>query len=248
MSDFLACPPIQRLPVASLHLDPTAPRAETGPIAATDALLGSLKGLGVLTPLVVVRTARHRYLIVAGTRRYRRAVKLGLTTLPCQIHGRLTPRRITQLRVALQATIAPWTSTDTQRAAAAVEATAPGTTLALPKTADALLRRLPASYRVEFQRCRPKLRTLSSMPLDEVIRNLLGRVKRHVITNAQEFRMLGKLFATRKHDRELVAYLKNPGMSVKTLAVIRKTERRQARSVSLHPSRNRGGGRITVAK
>ena len=230
MSEFLACPPVRRLPVASLRLDPDAPRPDTAPLSASDPLLVSIKALGVLTPLVVVRAGRHRYLVVAGRRRYRRARKLGLTTLPCQVHARLSPGRLAEVRLALQVTIEPWTAAEHQRAVETREAKTSGAMTPLPPAARDLLRRLPPSYRLEFRRCRPKLRALGSFSVDRVIRNLLARVNRHVITNAQEFRVLGKLVASRQHDRDLLTYLKTPRMSVKELELSLRPRRASARS------------------
>ncbi len=153
---------MRRLPVTSFVLDQTAPRWEPSPIAATDPLLVSMKTLGVLSPLVVVRTQRHRYRILSGARRYHRAVRLHLTTLPCQVHAHLSPRRAAELRLALQTTVAPWTPHEAQRAKDGVEATRPGGMIAIPQPATAMLRRLPEAYRVEFDRMRPKLRPLGS--------------------------------------------------------------------------------------
>jgi len=223
MSDFRSCPPVRRLPVASLQFDPTGPRGALPAIAATDSLLGSIKTLGILTPLVVVQTRRHHYTIVEGARRYQGALKLGLTTVPCQVHARLSPRRLAALRLAFHTTIAPWTKNDTHRATEAVKATQPGAGGTLSKTALAILGRLPAAYREEFQRCRPKLRSLGSLSVEHVILNLLGRVPRHVITNARAFRALGQVFATREHDRQLLGYLKHSRMTVdELLGQIRK--------------------------
>ena len=106
------------MPIDQIECDLTHPRlAIPGltPVAGT-WLLASIEEYGVLQNLVVNRRADGRYRIIDGQRRFLCAKKLGLTTLPCNVHVGLDNGDVAVLRFQLQSTFKPWTHGD--RAAA----------------------------------------------------------------------------------------------------------------------------------
>ncbi len=52
---------------------------------ALDELASSIKELGIIQPLSLRKTGRNAYQIIAGERRYRAAIKAGLTSVPAYI-------------------------------------------------------------------------------------------------------------------------------------------------------------------
>ena len=74
---------IEHIPLNALRPGPWQPRKAFSEQELAE-LAGSIKSLGVLTPLrVVPDQSSQTYLVVAGERRWRAATQLGLTTLPC---------------------------------------------------------------------------------------------------------------------------------------------------------------------
>jgi len=223
---FVSCPPLRRLPVAHLAPDPTAPRMERRAPAATDPLLQSIHTLGVLLPLTVVSIRKHRYQILDGHRRFVRARRLGLTTLPCLVyaHG-LSPARVARLRLAWHTTPKSWTAAELAQATAAVRAMTVASA-ELPPSVQQALRRLPNKYAVELRRCTPKLRPLGRLTVSAMLKILAAKVRQRVITNAAEFRRLGKLF-----DRDatshpaLLRFLQTPRSSIRDLEDAPRTHR-----------------------
>lgn len=74
--------PIGRmLPVEKLEPNPNQPRTEIGDL---DELIASIRERGILEPLLVrASEVGGRYMIIAGERRYRAAIKAGLREVPC---------------------------------------------------------------------------------------------------------------------------------------------------------------------
>lgn len=74
--------PIGRMiPIEKLEPNPNQPRAEMGEL---DELVASIRERGILEPLLV-RSAEvgGRFMIIAGERRYRAALRVGLREVPC---------------------------------------------------------------------------------------------------------------------------------------------------------------------
>jgi ParB family transcriptional regulator, chromosome partitioning protein len=73
--------PGQEISIASLHANPNQPRTrfEEGPL---EELASSIKANGILQPIVVRPRVAGGYEIVAGERRYRAALRAGLTRVP----------------------------------------------------------------------------------------------------------------------------------------------------------------------
>src|SRR5437899_11951275 len=68
------------LPIDKLDPNPDQPRTEIGDLTE---LTASIREKGVLEPLLVKPTARGRWMIIAGERRWRAAAAAGLKELPC---------------------------------------------------------------------------------------------------------------------------------------------------------------------
>ena len=73
---------IQEIPVGDLDTNPDQPR-QTFDDESIAQLADSIRGQGVLQPLLVVPFNGGRYRIIAGERRYRAGRLAGLETLPC---------------------------------------------------------------------------------------------------------------------------------------------------------------------
>lgn len=70
----------RRIPVSLIDPNPDQPRSVLGDL--TD-LKGSISRHGILEPILVRRRDAERFTIISGERRYRAAVDVGLTDVPC---------------------------------------------------------------------------------------------------------------------------------------------------------------------
>jgi ParB/RepB/Spo0J family partition protein len=69
------------VPIVEIAPAPDNPRQSLGKL---DGLVASIRSLGILQPLLLVRQADPpRYVIVCGERRWAAAIEVGLTSLPC---------------------------------------------------------------------------------------------------------------------------------------------------------------------
>ncbi|WP_133128995.1 ParB/RepB/Spo0J family partition protein [Legionella nagasakiensis] len=75
---------LQQLPIESLQRGRYQPRQTFEPEALKE-LAQSIQKQGLIEPLVVRQIAADRYEIIAGERRWRAAMTIGLTELPCLI-------------------------------------------------------------------------------------------------------------------------------------------------------------------
>lgn len=73
---------LQEIELAQIEVDPDQPRKN---MADLSDLASSLKQHGLINPIVVRPVGRHRYMIVAGERRYRAHKLAGLRTIKCII-------------------------------------------------------------------------------------------------------------------------------------------------------------------
>jgi len=71
---------VMDIPVEKIRANPRQPRSHFSP-SDLEALIGSIKEHGILQPLIVTR-AKDGYELVAGERRLRASVTLGLKTVP----------------------------------------------------------------------------------------------------------------------------------------------------------------------
>lgn len=88
LEDTISC---INLPISELHTNPNQPRKFFDDENIAE-LATSIRINGIIQPLVVEKIASKRYQIVAGERRYRAAVTIGLEKLPCIIRNE-TPER-----------------------------------------------------------------------------------------------------------------------------------------------------------
>lgn len=73
---------LTQIRIADIELDPHQPRKDTGDL---EGLKASIQEQGILQPLIVSPLDEHRYLLVAGERRYTAAQALGLRTVPALV-------------------------------------------------------------------------------------------------------------------------------------------------------------------
>lgn len=76
---------INDIDVTLISPNPDQPRT-TFDEAALDELAVSIRELGIIQPLSLRKTGPDAYQIIAGERRYRAAIKAGLTSVPAYIH------------------------------------------------------------------------------------------------------------------------------------------------------------------
>jgi ParB family transcriptional regulator, chromosome partitioning protein len=82
-SDFVASNPFE-VPIEALEPNPVQPRLRFEP-AALEQLAASLRESGMVQPILVRHAAGGRYQIIAGERRWRAALQLGLTSVPVSV-------------------------------------------------------------------------------------------------------------------------------------------------------------------
>lgn len=75
---------INEIPLAQIAPNPEQPRS-TFDEEALDELAASIRELGIIQPLSLRKTGPDSYQIIAGERRYRAAIKAGLTSVPAYI-------------------------------------------------------------------------------------------------------------------------------------------------------------------
>lgn len=75
---------INEIPLAQIAPNPDQPRS-TFDEEALDELAASIRELGIIQPLSLRKTGPDNYQIIAGERRYRAALKAGLTSVPAYI-------------------------------------------------------------------------------------------------------------------------------------------------------------------
>ncbi len=68
------------IPVGQIHPNPDQPRQRIGSV---DALADSIRDQGLLQPILVRRLGKKDFQIIAGERRYRAAVKVGMREIAC---------------------------------------------------------------------------------------------------------------------------------------------------------------------
>lgn len=76
--------PSDRIPVASIKPNPFQPRREFS-IEALNELIDSIRLHGVLQPISVRQTGENSFELIAGERRWRASMELGIETIPATI-------------------------------------------------------------------------------------------------------------------------------------------------------------------
>lgn len=88
---------LQQIPISDIVPAPDNPRDSMGKL---DELIASVRAVGVLQPLVLVRqTEVGRYMIVCGERRWAAAFEAGLTKLPCIVRDLTETERVEAMLV-----------------------------------------------------------------------------------------------------------------------------------------------------
>lgn len=72
------------LPISEVHPNPNQPRTDFDEQALNE-LADSLRENGIITPITVRKIADHEYQIIAGERRYRAALIVGINKIPAYI-------------------------------------------------------------------------------------------------------------------------------------------------------------------
>lgn len=95
----LPCPEGRVIPTDRIFVDPDQPRRSFPP-GSLDELAASLKTLGQLQPVRVLRADGGNYRLVTGERRWRAAQRAGLPTLVAIVHdGQPTPAELVEIQL-----------------------------------------------------------------------------------------------------------------------------------------------------
>lgn len=105
-----------RIPIGLIDPPVANPRFEAQDL---EQLAESIKGVGILEPLVCVAVGDDRVRLVAGLRRYSAAKLIGLTDVPALVHARMTDRE--ELAVSLVENLHRKDMTPVERGAAFVK-------------------------------------------------------------------------------------------------------------------------------
>lgn len=102
-------PIFKELPLAQIEIDPEHPRKDLGPEADMNRLFKSIQNFGLHLPIVVMRIAESRYIIIDGQRRVACAQQAGWNAIPCLVHGKMSAGDFHTLRFDIQNNYKRWT-------------------------------------------------------------------------------------------------------------------------------------------
>lgn len=226
-------------------MDPDNPRdlkREKEDDAPRTRLLRSIDKLGIENPLIVcAMKVPDRYLIIDGHRRYLCAKALQLETVPCRIYPKLPPTELALRRFEVQNNRVEWGPLERAEAFAQIKR-AEGfekdkelaSFLGLSTTTVSFSLKLLSghskykemfesnglteTYAVEFGRMREFIRDIREFDVERIIEILLTKAKYHVIDNAKEFRIIGKIFLkANRYEEQLYDFLKDPDTTTEEL-------------------------------
>ncbi len=234
-------PVFREIAMAQIAMDPDQPRKEFGVKGEHNRLLVSIKDMGIEMPLAVSEIDKDRYLILDGHRRFECAKEIGLTDVPCRVYPKMDPGEFELRRFEIQNNKRQWTPAERSNAFVKIKAAMGFKTMV--ELADALhlshstvnyalkMRdqnvehiammeryQLKESYRVEFLKMKPKIRKIKNLEVDAIIRIIFEKISHDVITNAQDIRILKRVFLRAAVNEEaLYAFLSDPDMTIQEL-------------------------------
>ena len=97
---------VLELPIGQVYIDP-ADHLSLGTPEEDGALESSIAAHGIIDPLITSRQGRERYVVIDGRRRLRVAHELGLKTVFCVVHERMSAGAREALRLTLHLTFKP---------------------------------------------------------------------------------------------------------------------------------------------
>ncbi len=233
----------KEIPLDQIHPDPKQPRGDLGTEADNNKnrLLLSMKDFGLRSPIAVAKIGENKYSIVNGVRRYRCAQLLGWETIRSEIHPESSIGDIKRIRFDLQNNVRPWKALERSGEIKEIKNSLKlktnkelaeylhfpqnllAVSLSLQKRREEYQDlmdeyELSESYQEEFVGLEPKIRPIKDFTKDNIIRNLLDRVKHMIIKSAKDFYKLGSIFLkAHRNEKEIHNFLKDPDMRVSEL-------------------------------
>lgn len=231
----------KELSINQLTEDPKQPREGFNTDGDKNRLMLSLKQLGIQQPIAVMKLEANSYQIIDGHRRFRCAQEIGMEKVPCCIYEKLQPGDLERVRFELQNNRRLWKPLERATALAnfknssgiatnkeAAEKLFISETLISNALALGDLKseykelmdkyNLGQSYRFEFVRLRPKLRSIKEFTVEDIIQTLFERVDHRVIRSSKDFRTLGRIFLrTTANINQIYIFLSDPDMPVTEL-------------------------------
>jgi ParB/RepB/Spo0J family partition protein len=234
-------PIFKELPLTQIEQDQDQPRKDFSTDGDENRLFTSIRDLGIQQPIAVSQVGVNRYIILDGHRRCICAQRAGLKTVPCLIYGKMPVGEFERLRFEIQNNRRDWKPLERSEALNRIKGYKGFNTnrelselLHLSETvigASLQIRaqkleyislmekhELPASYRVEFVRLKPRIRKIKNFEQSRIIEILFEKVQCKVLKNAKDFRRVGKIFQRAYHNEEAIyKFLKDPDMTVDEL-------------------------------
>ncbi len=225
-----------------LHEDPDQPRRDFGTDGDQNRLLLSIKQHGLLVPINVSKTKEENvYILLDGHRRYRCCKILKFTAISCNVWPEMGRGEFETLRYEMQNNRRPWRPVERSQSLAQIKEsnnfitnrevadylhiseTVVANSLQLRKQKleyiSAMERYgLPDSYQTEFIRLKHKVRKIREYEPVDIFRIIFEKTKSEVISNAKDFRKLGRIFLrAAANEKEIYEFLSNPDMRVEEL-------------------------------
>lgn len=183
----------------------------------------------------------NRYLIIEGHRRSICVGKLGDKTVWCRVYPKMGKGELESLRFELQNNRRSWRplerSSSLQRIKSEMrfqtnkqmaEHLGMNESLIINSLQLSTIKmdylevmsnyQLPSSYHTEFVRLKPKIRKIREFEAHDIILKIFSKVQHKVITNAHDFRKLGRVFLrATANEEELYKFISDPDMTISEL-------------------------------
>ncbi|HMS92236.1 MAG TPA: ParB/RepB/Spo0J family partition protein [Candidatus Saccharibacteria bacterium] len=232
---------LKDLPRHTVECDQEQPRKNLGSPIALQNLRHSIEQHGIQQPITVTEYEPNRFRIIDGHRRYLCAKELELKMIPCLIYPRLNEGEFEVRRYEMQNIRRPWKPAERSDSlhrmkkkfnTQSFKELAQLIGMSESSVADYLHLRdqqihllsrfeqydLNDSYQIEISRLKPHLRKVANLEAEQIIDNILERIKHEKINSSKEIRIIKSAFIRFDlYDDILAKYFRNFDMRVKEL-------------------------------
>ncbi len=232
---------LRDIPLAQIEQDGDQPRKEFGAKGEEKRLRISMEAIGIQQPLVVSEQEPNRYVLLDGHRRYRCLMAMGMEMVLCRVYQKLKPADFEIYRYEIQNNRKPWSGLEKANALTKIKRVTGADTNAelakylhlSPSTigysldmrdqkmeyVELMIRYdLKESYQTEFLKLKPKIRKIRNFEVPEIAEIIFKKIKCDIIPNAQELRVLKRIFLRAgANEEQLHKFLSNSDMTIKQL-------------------------------
>lgn len=230
---------LKDLPIEKIEYDDKQPRKNLSVVVAS--LRPSIDRHGVQQPITVTEYRPNHYKIIEGHRRYLSAKELGFLDVPSLIYPAMTQKEIEVRRYEMQNLRRPWKPMEKSNALYSLkeefgfrsnkelaeyvgisEWTAANYAM-LKNQKDSMIEKmfeykLNETFQMEMVKLRMHMCKITGMEVEQIVDDILDRIKKGIITNSKELRILKSAFIRIDLYAEVLAgYLSNPEMKVREL-------------------------------